>query len=167
MLRQAPWEMWHSILTLPGIGFVNLQYGNCQPVIEVMRDQWGVVVHDWPEADPLTDLDSQAALIAALDGVIAVPNTVVHLAGALATRVLVPFTASWGCFWILEANRCPWYPTAHVIAKTGSGWPGVAESVASILGSWCAKSPSAREREGLTPFNTAAREDQPCERSAL
>jgi hypothetical protein len=135
-LRQAPWEVWHSILSVDGVTFVNLQYGDCRPILDVIRDQWGIVVHNWPEADPLSDLDSQAALITALDGVIAVPNTVVHLAGALGKPVILPFSSSWGCFWILGGMRCPWYPTVTVVPKTLSGWTGVTENVMNILAEW-------------------------------
>ena len=62
-----------------------------------MQPQYGFVLHDWEDADPLRDLDDFAAQIAALDLVISVDNSTVHMSGGLGvpTWVALPFSADW------------------------------------------------------------------------
>ena len=57
----------------------------------------GVTIHDWPEGDPLVDLDGFAGRLAALDLVIWVGNATVHLAGALGVTAwaILPQTPNW------------------------------------------------------------------------
>ena len=62
---------------------VDLQYGDCAQQLAEVQESSGTTIHDFPEADLYGDLDNVAALISALDLVISVPNTNVHLAGAL------------------------------------------------------------------------------------
>lgn len=137
-LRQAPWETWHALLATPGVHFVNLQYGDARPVLDVIRDRWGITVHDWPEIDPLLHLDAQAAQIAALDAVITVPNTTTHLASALGVPVWVLFTPEWGCFWIVNGESLPWYPTAEVFARSRSStWDDVVARLRARMHALC------------------------------
>ncbi len=63
--------------------FINLQYVD---VSEEIATLGGIQIHDWPDNDPRTDLDSQAALISCLDLVITIDNATVHMCGALGTK---------------------------------------------------------------------------------
>src|SRR5262249_38060021 len=61
---------WHEILTTPGVQFINLQYGDTSEDAAEVERELGVRIHDWEQGDPLVDVDSYTAKIAALDLVI-------------------------------------------------------------------------------------------------
>ncbi|HZO92734.1 MAG TPA: tetratricopeptide repeat protein [Candidatus Baltobacteraceae bacterium] len=85
-----------------------------------------------------------AAAIAALDLVVAVDTSVVHLAGALGTPVwmLHGFGNYW--LWGLEGGGSPWYPTLRVFRQhRPNDWTGVFADVRAELRSFVA----ARERD--------------------
>jgi tetratricopeptide (TPR) repeat protein len=79
---------WKPLLVL-NASFINLQYGDVSDEIAIVNDQAAAPIHDWPDNDPLADIDSQAALISCLDLVITVDNATVHLCGALGTKAWV------------------------------------------------------------------------------
>lgn len=76
--RYASLEHWTSLLELDA-HFVSLQYKG---------DEKHPKVHEYPYATRTVDYDDTAALVASLDLVVSVPTSVVHLAGALGTRVI-------------------------------------------------------------------------------
>ena len=79
--RSTALPQWAPLFRIPGVAFVNLQYGDCRAEIESCRRELGITIHDWEDCDPLFDLDGFAAKIASLDLVISVDNSTVHLAG--------------------------------------------------------------------------------------
>ena len=119
---------------LPGAGtaggcvFVSLQLGPAARQIAAAP---------FPIVDPtarLADFADTAALIQALDLVIAVDTAVAHLAGALGKPVwlLSRFDACWR--WLRDRDDTPWYPTMRLFRQTAPGdWAGVVERVAEAL----------------------------------
>jgi tetratricopeptide (TPR) repeat protein len=77
---------WGPILTIPGAVFVNLQYGDCIDELVAAEQQFGIRIERWPELDLLNDFESVAALMVALDLVVAPNSTTLELAGALGAR---------------------------------------------------------------------------------
>jgi len=77
---------WRPIFTFPGAVFVNLQYGDCIGELMEAEQKFGVRIHRWPELDLLNDFESVAALMVALDLVLAPNSTTLELAGALGAR---------------------------------------------------------------------------------
>lgn len=135
--RSTSLDQWADVLQVPGVHFVNVQYGAVAAELDVVRQRFGVALHDWPDADPLTDVDDHAAQIAALNLVISVTNAGVHLAGALGVPVwtLLPYVPSWR--WFLEREDSPWYPTARLFRQREPGdWAEVFRRVAAALTSW-------------------------------
>ncbi len=65
----------------------------------------------------LNDFADTAALIAALDLIVAVDTSVAHLAGALGKPVwlLLPYVPDWR--WLLARETSPWYPTARLFRQ--------------------------------------------------
>ena len=75
-----------------------------------------------------------AAAIEALDLVLSVDTSVVHLAGALGTPVwtLLPQRADWR--WLTGRDDTPWYPSMRLFRQApGGGWDGVIDAVAAAL----------------------------------
>jgi ADP-heptose:LPS heptosyltransferase len=84
--------------------------------------------------DQLSDLDTFAAQIAAMDLVITIDNSTAHLAGALGVPVwaLLPFAPDWR--WLLDREDCLWYPTMRLFRQMEPGnWQSVVERVRSSL----------------------------------
>ena len=133
--RSAALQQWAPILQQPGCRFVNLQYGAVQEEIAGVGQALGIDVLDLPDVDPLKDMDSFAALIAALDLVITVGNTTAHVAGALGRPawVLLPLVPSWR--WMLGREDSPWYPSLRLFRQEARGdWDPVIARLAESLG---------------------------------
>ena len=114
---------------------INLQYGNHKEEIQTFKDQTGIIIHDWEDADPLKDLDNFAAQIKALDLVISIDNSTVHFAGALGTKtyVMLPFNQDWR--WAEDRNDSYWYPNIMTLFRQSQDgeWDEVIQNVANAL----------------------------------
>ena len=111
--------------------FVCLQRGDCADELAAARAA-GMPIEWWPDA--LNDLEETAALTAALDHVISVDNTVVHLAGAMGRRcwVLLAQVPDWR--YGLHGERMPWYPSLRLFRQPRSGdWAAVVAAVVAAL----------------------------------
>jgi tetratricopeptide (TPR) repeat protein len=99
--RYASLENWASMLELDA-HFVSLEYreGEKHPK-----------VHEYPFATRSSDYDDTAALVASLDLVVSVPTSVVHLAGALGTKV-VAMHGPMDC-WKYHSG-IPFHPAEHI-----------------------------------------------------
>jgi hypothetical protein len=110
--------------------FVSLQYTPCDEEIDMLGKEHGVVIHHWQDA--IDDYDETAALVCALDLVVSVCTSVIHLAGALgrSTLVLVPFSAEWR--YGRHGRQMPWYPTVDLIRQPAPGaWAPVLREASS------------------------------------
>jgi len=126
--------LFEAILRQENCHFINLQYGDCRDDLALAKNI-GVTVHDWPDVDPLADLETQTAQIANLDLVIQTSNASVHLAGALNIPIwnLVAFSADWR--WGHTGERSLWYPSMRICRQeTGRDWEGLIRRVADELG---------------------------------
>ncbi|MEX1223224.1 MAG: tetratricopeptide repeat protein, partial [Pirellulales bacterium] len=119
--RTTQLAQWRSLFELPGVDWINLQYGDVEDDLLQASEQLGVTIHDYPAADPLIDMDGFAAQVAALDLVISVGNATVHLAGALGVEAwcLLPQVPSWR--WMLQGARSPWYQSVSLFRQPRRG----------------------------------------------
>ncbi|HEX4070186.1 MAG TPA: tetratricopeptide repeat protein [Planctomycetaceae bacterium] len=132
--RSIPLELWGPVFQVPGVRFVNLQYGSSAADAALVRDRFGVALDDGRDCDPLVDLDGFTAKIAALDLVLSVDNSTVHLAAAIGRPVwtLLPYGADWR--WMLEGETTPWYPTMCLLrCRTHDGWAELLQRAARRL----------------------------------
>lgn len=132
--RSIELEKWFEILSLPGAKFINLQYGDCWDEVTELRKKHDIFIYDWEDADPLKDLDDFAAQIYALDMVISIDNSTVHMAGALGKTVwvLLPFVPDWR--WMLNREDTPWYPTLKLFRQSLPGnWESVITKIRDEL----------------------------------
>ncbi|MFT3829191.1 MAG: tetratricopeptide repeat-containing glycosyltransferase family protein [Opitutaceae bacterium] len=107
--RFIPAEAWAPLLDAGALVPVCLQHGPDPAELAALERGLGRPVHRVAAIDPLVDMDGFAALIAALDAVVSVDNSTVHLAGALGvpTAVLLGFESDWR--WGVDGVPCPWY----------------------------------------------------------
>lgn len=134
--RSTTLGQWSGVLSVPGVHFVNLQYGERAKDIEAARDQFGVEIHDWPDVDPLSNMDDFAAQIAALDLVISIDNSTVHLAGSLGvpTWMLASFPSASCWRWPLERTDNRWYRSLRIFRREWpQDWRGVFDRVRQTL----------------------------------
>ena len=107
-------DMWGPILKVPGVCFVNLQYGDCADELARARDLFGIDIKTIDGLDLTNDIDGVAALSAALDLVISAPTAAAAIAGSVGTEVWFP-TA--GRTWPqLGTDEYPWYRKSHVFS---------------------------------------------------
>lgn len=110
---------WLPILGAGAGHYVNLQYGDCAEEIAALEAEHGIQVFDDPEVDSYVSLDDFAAQVAAMDLVISVSNTTVHMAGALGVETWAMIPAGRGAywFWFPERARSPWYPSVRLFRQ--------------------------------------------------
>jgi hypothetical protein len=116
--------------TVRDVTFVSLQKDG--PAQQAREPPAGLTLHDW--TDELQDFDDTAALVAALDLVIAVDSAIVHLTGALGRQVWVldRYDSEWR--WLSGRDDSPWYPSLRLFRQDQPGdWDGVVERVRAEL----------------------------------
>ena len=134
LARSTDLARWREVFAVTGVQFINLQYGDCTDELAAVQSELGIEVFDFEDSDPLKDMDDFAAKIAALDLVISVDNSTVHLAGALGvdTWVLLPPHSNWR--WIEGRADSPWYPSVRLFSRAeNEGWGSVIQRVAEAL----------------------------------
>jgi Flp pilus assembly protein TadD len=121
------------LLEMPGVTSISVQHGEVTNEVTQFASASQTLVHTFPNVT--ADIDDLAALIAALDLVISVCNTNVHVAGALGKEVWVmaPFVPLW--MYGLKESRMPWYPSARVYRQGAERrWETVVQAVTRALG---------------------------------
>jgi tetratricopeptide (TPR) repeat protein len=118
------------LANVPDICLISLQVG--EPAAQARTPPAGMTLHDW--TNELTDFADTAALVEALDLVVSVDTSVVHLAGALGKPIWVlnRFDQCWR--WLTGRTDSPWYPSARLFQqRTPGDWIGPIGAVAEAL----------------------------------
>jgi hypothetical protein len=133
--KSLPLDQWGPIAACPGLTFVSVQYGETEADLAA-AGRAGVAVHSDPEVDATHDMEGLAAQLAALDLVISVSNTTVHLAGGLGLPVWVLAPVGGGSLWYWFGGQTPgsgpqgspWYPNLRIFHQDRPGdWGPVLE----------------------------------------
>ena len=122
----APLLPW---LDMPGVQWVSLQR-EPRPADAALLPRMPIL----DATAELQDFADTAALVMALDRVIAVDTAVAHLAGGLGVPLwlLLPFVPDWR--WQLHRSDSPWYPAARLFRQPAEGdWPAVVAAVREAL----------------------------------
>jgi Tfp pilus assembly protein PilF len=128
----SPFAEWAPVLAVPGVRFVNLQYGDCAAELALARERFGVEVWSPSGVDLKDDLDEVAALAAALDLVVGPANATINIAAACGAPAW--FICPPGAWPMLGQDRYPWYPRARVFSPPGfNRWAPVMADVAAAL----------------------------------
>lgn len=122
------------VLRQPGLRFVDLQYGDTTAELTAFRAANDAdIVHD-PDIDPTRDVDGHAAQIAAMDLVISISNTTVHLAGALGVPTWCLIQRIPDRRWLLNRDDSPWYGSVRLFRQPTVGdWETPVARVATEL----------------------------------
>jgi len=127
----APFEAWRPVFQVPGVTFVDLQYGRSEAETEVAHG-WGVKLWTPPGIDLKDDLDDLAALTAALDLTLGPPNATTNIAAACGAPVWL-ITAPFAWTQLGRADY-PWYPQARVFTPPAPGrWDETMAAVSAAL----------------------------------
>lgn len=126
LYRRRTLEELTPILRIPGVQWVSLQYKDPHDEITEYHKRRGVTIHHMPWVTETKDYDLTAALVAELDLVVAVPTSVVQLAGGLGTQTVVMVPPVTG--WLYNLNQYAW--ASSVAVQRDDGKPGFFKRVA-------------------------------------
>jgi tetratricopeptide (TPR) repeat protein len=128
----SPFLQWRPVLEVPGITFVNLQYGDCSEEIALAKAEFGVDIWQPPGIDLKQDLDDVAALCRAMDLIVGFSNATTNLGGACGAPIwMLTGASSWTR---LGARNWPWYPqTRCFITPDFNDWNPTMEDVGDAL----------------------------------
>ena len=132
--RSLGLDAWLPVFGQPDIRFVNLQYGDHGAEVRDFADRHGLDLVDDDGVDPLADLDGFAGQVAAMDLVISIDNSTVHVAGALGRPVWTMLPLAPDPRWQIGRADTPWYATMRLFRQQRSGdWAAVIAAVADAL----------------------------------
>ncbi len=142
--KSADLSGWSDVLKVPGVWWVNLQYGDCTAELAAVKAKLGVEVYQDADVDPMGDLDDFFAQVAALDLLVSTSNTAVHVAGSLNVPawVLLPRGGGSMWYWFLDRSDSPWYPSVRLFRETDERvadrpwWRAAVTEVGAELKSW-------------------------------
>ena len=108
-----------SLFRIPGINWINLQYGDVADEISSFNETHGTNLIHFDEIDPLKEIETQCALISNLDLVIQTSNTSIHLAGSqgIPTWVMITEPSDFRWFDGKDNDMSPWYENMRVCRK--------------------------------------------------
>jgi ADP-heptose:LPS heptosyltransferase len=124
--------------------FVSLQYGNAKDEIQRFNSAHEAHALLCPLED-FNNFDETAALIMALDLVISVQNTTIHLSGALGQTcwAMIPWHPEWR--YCDSGETMPWYSSVRLYRQSApDDWLGVVNAVSAALGGLVRKRRQAR-----------------------
>ncbi len=119
MTRNIPLEEWLPLLSVPDCHFVSLQHHADADDIARFCQQHGCRITVDVTVDPLADAEGLAALIAAMDEVVTIDNSNVHLAGALGVPTLLLLPKGCNYRWpVLENEATLWYSCVTALRQS-------------------------------------------------
>jgi len=131
-MRSLSLSELEPLLRSPGTCWVSLQHGDALEEIDGFTRATGITVHRLEGLE--RDLDAAAAAISALDVVVTVCSSVVHLSGSLGrtTLVLTPHVPAWR--YLLEGESMPWYPSVRLCRQPAPGqWAPAIDAIRERL----------------------------------
>lgn len=128
--RSVPLTWWKSILNVPDVEFVSLQYTDSAEDLDLM-DALGYDIKRMDEHAKAQDYYETARLVASCDLVISVCTSVVHLAGALGVPcwVITPKFPAWR---YQNQGGMPWYRSVRLYRSQDvaqDGWMPVIQRI--------------------------------------
>jgi tetratricopeptide (TPR) repeat protein len=130
---------WTGLLQTPGAQFIDIQYGDSAAEHAELVQTSGVDIRRPPGLNIRDDLDDLAALCAALDGVVGIPNATSMLAAACGAAVA--FVVGPGSWFRLGQDAAPWFADARVCATDSyADWTPAVDAAARVVAEWVGQS---------------------------
>jgi tetratricopeptide (TPR) repeat protein len=135
VMRSIELPSWMPVFTTEDCAFISLQYGDVSREIETFCREHNVEIYIDTDVNAMTDMDIFAAQVAALDVIISVDNSTVHVAGALGktTWAFIPSASDWR--WLKpDRSDTVWYESVTLLRrKPEAGWQPQIEDAAARL----------------------------------
>lgn len=135
--KSAPLAAFEPLLRLPGVDFVNAQYGDTAAERKAAEASTGARLLHFDEVDYYNDLEEVLAILEACDLLITTSNATAHLAGALGKRTWLLFPADRAPFYYWAhggSHRSLWYPAVEIVtAPELQEWKTLIEHAARKL----------------------------------
>lgn len=125
-----------SVLSVKGINFVNVQYGDVQHEIIAIDSEIEKPIQVVEDVDLFNDIDGVLSILNACSVVVTTSNTTAHLAGAIGkeTLLLLPCGNSRFWYWHDFDGVSLWYPSVRVFKQEQRGdWSESIEAIKSYL----------------------------------
>ncbi len=124
----------HPLLELPGVTFVDVQYGDTIQERQAFSEETGIhILHD-DDVDQLVDLDTFASQLAALDLVIGIDNSLPQISSALGVPTWDFLRTNPYWCWGLDREDSYWYPGMRLFRQQQRGeWDRVIQRAAREL----------------------------------
>jgi len=111
--------------------FVSLQYGNVSDEIKEFNTTHAKSIVEFPQ-EAVHDFEELAGLIEALDLVVSVQNTTVHICGALGKTCLTMVPCIPGWQYGVSGNGMAWYSSIELFRQTRLGeWAEVINNIST------------------------------------
>ncbi|MGC3965597.1 MAG: hypothetical protein QM803_20375 [Rhodocyclaceae bacterium] len=131
--RSMPVECVKRLCDIPNVRFHSVNPAACKDVAALRAAGCNVV--DWSEALP--DMDASAALLCALDVLVSVDTSAVHLAGSLGVPTLLMLDRGNAYLWGVDEGERTWYDSVRIFRQARIGdWTPVIERVKATLVAW-------------------------------
>lgn len=133
--KSIPLTLLAPALARPDVLWVCQQYGDVTEDLRLLREH-GVAIHYDAAIDSMADLDGLAAQTAALDGLVSVSTTGVHMAGALGvpTRLLLPRGRGRLWYWPESGEGSRWYGSVSILRQIRpDDWAGAVAALTQAL----------------------------------
>lgn len=141
--KTVPLAVFEPLVTLPGVRFVDVQYGDTAAERQALEAATGVRLTHFDEVDTFNDLDELLAMLEACDLLISTSNATVHVAGALGKPVWLLFPADNPPFhyWAHGGSyRSPWYPSVEIVTRADlADWASLIGHATGRLQQLCAR----------------------------
>jgi hypothetical protein len=121
---------WRDFIDKCSATFVSLQYGDVSKAASQFRADRFIVD---PSIDQLVDMDGFVAQISALDGVISIMNTLVHVSAAMGVPTVVLRDDWFRRDLPVLGDTLPWYPTLRAAGKDRRDWAPVFDDALAKL----------------------------------
>jgi tetratricopeptide (TPR) repeat protein/SAM-dependent methyltransferase len=112
---------WGEIFAVPGVHFVNLQYGECAAELDEARARFGVEIVHFDDLNLRDQIDESTGLMAGLDLVISAATAVLQTAGALGVPSFALNSESKPWNALGRSDFMPWYPKTRLFGQAVSG----------------------------------------------
>lgn len=153
LYRTIPLADWLPVLSQPAC-FVSLEYRDCSDEVHRLAATQGIDIVHLPDLAIDPDYARTFELVSALDLVMTVPTSVLHVAGAVGTPcwVVMHHKAAWR-----ECSRdgtIPWYPQTHLRFVRGPDSADWSQTLAEAAGELASRLAAAGPRIDFSDFSS-------------